>query len=87
MRTPFRGAEAAKLALEMRKLFKTRELERVARPDGSLSAVVAPNVLEYALVRIEPDGTVSRAYADSEEAALKFMAGEDSEASTQPAEE
>ncbi|HSD54662.1 MAG TPA: hypothetical protein VLC47_10875 [Burkholderiales bacterium] len=84
---PLTKAEAAKLALEMRKLFQPRELKRVAHPDGSLSAVVAPNVLEYALVRIEPDGTVSRTYADSEEEALKFMAGEKSEASAQPAEE
>ena len=84
---PLTKAEAAKLALEMRKLFKPRELKRVAHPDGSLSAVVAPNVLEYALVRVEADGTVSRAYADSEEDALKFMTGEESEASTRPAEE
>jgi hypothetical protein len=84
---PLTKAEAAKLALEMSKLFKARELKRVAHPDGSLSAVVAPNVLEYALVRVEPDGTVSRAYADTEEEALKFMAGEKSEPSTQPAEE
>jgi hypothetical protein len=84
---PLTKAEAAKLALEMRKLFKPRELTRVAHPDGSLSAVVAPNVLEYALVRIEPDGTVSRTYADSEEEALTFMTGEKSDASTRPAEE
>jgi hypothetical protein len=84
---PLTKAEAAKLALEMRKLFKPRELKRVAHPDGSLSAVVAPNVLEYALVRVEPNGTVSRTYADSEEEALKFMTGEKSEASTRPAEE
>jgi hypothetical protein len=84
---PLTKAEASKLAVEMRKLFKPRELKRVAHPDGSLSAVVAPNVLEYALVRIEPDGTVSRTYVDSEEDALKFMTGEESDASTRPAEE
>jgi hypothetical protein len=84
---PLTKAEAAKLALEMRKLFKPRELKRVAHPDGSLSAVVAPNVMEYALVRIEADGTISRTHADSEKEALKFMAGEKSEASTPPAEE
>jgi hypothetical protein len=84
---PLTKAEAAKLSLEMQKLFKPRELKRVARPDGSLSAVVAPNVIEYALVRVEPDGTVSRAYAATEEEAVKFMAGEKSEASTKPAEE
>jgi hypothetical protein len=84
---PLTKAEAAKLALEMSKLFKPRELKRVARPDGSLSAVVAPNVLEYALVRIEPDGTVSRTYADNEQDALTFMAGEKSDAATRPAEE
>lgn len=84
---PLTKAEAAKLAIEMRKLFKPRELERVAHPDGSLSAVVAPNVLEYALVRIEPDGTVSRAHADSEEEALKFMTGEESAAPARPAKE
>jgi hypothetical protein len=84
---PLTKAEAAKLAVEMRKLFKPRELKRVAHPDGSLSAVVAPNVLEYALVRIEPDGTVSRTYADSEEEALKFTTGEKSETATRPAEE
>lgn len=84
---PLTKAEAAKLALEMSKLFKPRELKRVAHPDGSLSAVVAPNILKYALVRIEPDGTVTRTHADSDEEALKFMAGEKSEAPTQPAEE
>ena len=84
---PLTKAEAAKLALEMRKLFKPRELKRVAHPDGSLSAVVAPNVMEYALVRIEADGTISQTHADSEKEALKFMAGEKSEASTRPAEE
>jgi hypothetical protein len=84
---PLTKAEAAKLALEMSKLFKPRELKRVAHPDGSLSAVVAPNVLEYAVVRIEKDGTVTRGYADDPEEALKFMSGEKSEATTQPAEE
>jgi hypothetical protein len=84
---PLTKAQAAKLALEMRKLFTPRELKRVAHPDGSLSAVVAPNVVEYALVRVEPDGTVSRTYADSEEKAVKFMTGEKSEASTRPAKE
>jgi hypothetical protein len=84
---PLTKAEASKLALEMSKLFKPRELKRVARPDGALSAVVAPNVLEYALVRIEADGSISRGYADNDEDALKFMAGEKSEAAARPAEE
>jgi hypothetical protein len=84
---PLTKAEAAKLALEMQKLFKPRELKRVAHPDGSLSAVVAPNVLEYAVVRIETDGTVSRTHVGGQEEALKFMTGKEADPSTRRVEE
>jgi hypothetical protein len=72
---PLSRAEAARLAREMGKLFKPRKLERVVNADGSLSAVVAPNVLRYSVVRVRPDGTVSRTCVDSEKAALEFLSG------------
>jgi hypothetical protein len=72
---PLTKAQAAQLAAQMRKLFKPRALQRVANPDGSLSAVVAPNVLRHSVARIEADGTVSRECAPSNEAALEFLAG------------
>ncbi|HXE79133.1 MAG TPA: hypothetical protein VNK41_00135 [Vicinamibacterales bacterium] len=66
-------AEAAQLAREMRKLFTPRSLERVVRPDGSLSAVVSPNVLRFSVARIEPDGRVTQACAPGQDAALEFL--------------
>jgi hypothetical protein len=71
---PLTKAQAAKLAAQMRTLFKPRALKRVENPDGSLSAVVAPNVLRYSVARIEADGRVSRDCVPSDEAALEFLA-------------
>lgn len=70
---PLSAAEAARLSREMRRLFKPRALERVARPDGTLSAIVSPNVLRFSLARIEADGTVSRTCAPGQESALEFL--------------
>jgi hypothetical protein len=71
---PLTAAEAARLAREMNRLFKPRELRRVQNPDGSLSAIVSPNVLRFSVARIEADGTVSRECAPSQETALEFLA-------------
>jgi hypothetical protein len=83
---PLSKAEAAKLAREMRKLFKPRKLERVENADGSLSAVVAPNVLRYSVARVGPDGKVSRTCVEGEKAALEFLSGAPSKPKT-PSEE
>jgi len=84
---PLTKAQAAKLAVEMRKLFKPRALQRVENPDGSLSAVVAPNVLRYSVARIEADGTVSSECAPSQEAALEFLARAKATPKPKPEEE
>jgi hypothetical protein len=83
---PLSRAEAARLAREMRKLFKPRKLERVENADGSLSAVVAPNVLRYSVARVGPDGKVSRTCVEGDKAALGFLSGAPSKPTT-PSEE
>ena len=70
---PLTAAERASLAREMRRLFKPRDLHRVERGDGSLSAVVAPNVLRFSVARIGKEGTVSRSCEPGQESALEFL--------------
>lgn len=84
---PLSKAELAKLQLEMNRLFKARKLERIAKPDGSLAAVVAPNVLEYSVVRIEKDGTLTRTHVDNEQEALEFLSHGEPQAAAAPAKE
>lgn len=84
---PLTKAELAKLQEEMSRLFKARKLERVEMPDGSLAAVVAPNVLEYSVVRIEKDGKLTHTYVDSEQDALDFLAHREPRATPEPAKE
>jgi len=84
---PLSKAELAALQREMNRLFKARKLERIEKPDGSLAAVVAPNVLEYSVVRIEKDGTLTRAHVDSEQAALEFLSHGEPQAAAAPAKE
>lgn len=84
---PLSKAEAAKLAREMRKLFKPRKLERIENADGSLSAVVSPNVLRYSVARVEADGTVSQDCVESPDAALEFVSRVESKQTPQPEEE
>jgi hypothetical protein len=84
---PLSKAELAKLQHEMNRLFKARKLERIAKPDGSLAAVVAPNVLEYSVVRIEKDGTLKRTHVDNEQEALEFLSHGEPQAAAAPAKE
>ena len=84
---PLSKAEAAKLAREMRKLFKPRKLERIENSDGSLSAIVSPNVLRYSVARVEADGTVSQDCVESPDAALELLSRTESTRKTQPEEE
>lgn len=84
---PLSKAELAKLQNEMNRLFKARKLERIEKPDGSLAAVVAPNVLEYSVARIEEDGTLTRSHVDSEQEALDFLTHRAPRATPEPAKE
>lgn len=84
---PLSKAELARLQNEMNRLFKARKLERIEKPDGSLAAVVAPNVLEYSVARIEKDGTLTRTHVDSEQEALDFLAHREPRATPEPAKE
>lgn len=84
---PLSKAELATLQREMNRLFKARKLERIEKPDGSLAAVVAPNVLEYSVVRIEKDGTLTRTHVGSEQEALEFLSRGEPRAAAAPAKE
>jgi hypothetical protein len=84
---PLSKAELAMLQREMNRLFKARKLERIEKPDGSLAAVVAPNVLEYSVVRIEKDGTLKRTHVDNEQEALEFLSHGEPQAAAAPAKE
>jgi hypothetical protein len=84
---PLSKAELATLQREMNRLFKARKLERIEKPDGSLAAVVAPNVLEYSVVRIEKDGTLKRTHVDNEQEALEFLSHGEPRAAAAPAKE
>jgi hypothetical protein len=71
---PLTRAEAKKLAAAMRKMFKSRRIdEPTLRPDGALSAIAVPNVLQFSVARIESDGTVAVGHADGVEKAITFM--------------
>lgn len=84
---PLSKAELATLQREMNRLFKARKLERIEMPDGSLAAVVAPNVLEYSVVRIEKDGTLKRTHVGNEQEALEFLSHGEPQPAAAPAKE
>ena len=84
---PLSKAELATLQREMNRLFKARKLERIEKPDGSLAAVVAPNVLEYSVVRIEEDGTLNRTHVGNKQEALEFLSHGKPRPAAAPAEE
>ena len=59
---------------EMRKRFKPREIgEPTVRPDGSLSAIVVPNVFRFSVARIDGDGKVRLDCAESTEDAIEHL--------------
>jgi hypothetical protein len=71
---PLTRQEAAHLANEMRKRFKPREIgEPTLRPDGSLSAIVVPNVFRFSVARIDGDGEVRLDCAESTEDAIEHL--------------
>lgn len=80
---PLTAREAARLAREMNRLFKPRQLKRIENPDGSLSAIVAPNVLRFSVAKIEADGSVTRECAPGQEAALEFLTRAEPKAKSQ----
>jgi hypothetical protein len=71
---PLTKQEAAKLATEMRRRFKPRDIGAPARhPDGSMSAIVAPNVLRFSTARIAEDGSVKVDCAESKDEAIELL--------------
>jgi len=71
---PLTKQEAARLANEMRKLFKPRDIgEPTLRPDGAMSAIVAPNVLRFEVATVQDDGTVSLDCTDGTEDAIEHL--------------
>jgi hypothetical protein len=84
---PLSKTELANLRSEMSRLFKARQLERIVKPDGSLAAVVAPNVLDFSVVRIEQDGTLTRKHVAGEQEALDFLTYQKAAAATVRAQE
>jgi len=80
---PLTRAEARALTREMKRLFPDREMELRERPDGSLSAVAAPNVVSYSVARVGSDGELMVECAAGRDAALDFLT---SEAPAQPAQ-
>ena len=67
-------AEARKLQDQMRKLFPERVVDApTVRPDGSLSAVVAPNTLRFSVVRVGADGRLDTECAEGPKEALGFL--------------
>ncbi len=71
---PLSKAEAKKLAREMRKMFKPRQVdEPTLRSDGALSAIAAPNVLRFSVARVQGDGTLAVEHADGVETAINLM--------------
>lgn len=71
---PLTPAEAKKLADEMHRLFKPRDLQSpTLRPDGAMSAVVAPNVLRFSVARIRPDGSVTTSCVEGSRKAIEQL--------------
>lgn len=70
---PLSRAEARELAREMRRLFKSRDLELKEAGDGVLSAVAAPNVLSYTMARVGEDGEPVLECAPGREAAIEQL--------------
>lgn len=73
---PLTKAQAKQLAKEMRKMFPSRAEVATEHPDGSVSAVVMPNVLRLSVARIEDDGKVSVDCAEGVDNAIDFVTGE-----------
>jgi len=71
---PLSKAEARALADQMRRMFPPKTIdEATVRPDGSLAAVVVPNVLRLSVARVRSDGKVSLDCTDDLEGAIQFM--------------
>jgi hypothetical protein len=71
---PLTKQEANRLANEMRKRFPSRVIgEPKVRPDGSLSAVVMPNILRLSVANIGSDGKVQIECAGSTEDAIEHL--------------
>lgn len=70
---PLSRAEARELAREMRRLFKSRDLQLEEAGDGVLSAVAAPNVLSYTVARVGEDGEPVLECAPGREAAIEQL--------------
>jgi hypothetical protein len=71
---PLTPAESKKLADEMRRRFKPRDLQSpTLRPDGAMSAVVAPNVLRFSVARIRPDGSVTTSCVEGSRKAVEQL--------------
>lgn len=70
---PVTPAEARKLENEMRKRFPARVLELKRGPDGTLSSVVAPNVLSFSVVRVGPDGKLTTSCASGVDESLERL--------------
>jgi hypothetical protein len=84
---PLTPAESKKLADAMRKKFKPRDLTApTVRADGSLTAVVAPNVLRFSVARIGPDGRVSTICADGTKEAIESLIAATAKKPAQPEE-
>jgi hypothetical protein len=73
---PLTPAEAKKLQDEMMKKFPARTLDApTVRPDGALSAVVAPNTLRFSVARTDGSGRVETECTDTQTGALEFLKG------------
>jgi hypothetical protein len=71
---PLTKQEAARLANEMRRRFPPRAIgEPKVRPDGSLSAVVMPNVLRFSVANIGSDGKAQIDCAGGTEDAIEHL--------------
>jgi hypothetical protein len=71
---PMTPAEARKLQDQMRKLFPERVVDApTVRPDGSLSAVVAPNTLRFSVARVGAGGRLEIECTDGPGAALGYL--------------
>lgn len=70
---PLSRAEARELAREMRRLFKSRDLELKEARDGVLSAVAAPNVLSYTVARVGENGEPVLECAPGREGAVEQL--------------
>lgn len=71
---PLTPAEARKLSDQMRLLFPERAVDApTVRPDGSLSAVVAPNNLRFSVARVWAGGRIETHCTEGPKEALGFL--------------